>query len=53
MDTVVTNAPEHDPDIQHLPFFAISTRFLEGIRSTYYDRLLVFDAFAKKLLPHQ
>ena len=50
---VVTNAPEHDPDIQHLPFFAISTRFLDGLRSTYYDRLLAFDAFAKKFLPHQ
>ncbi|GAA5904008.1 hypothetical protein JCM8208_001761 [Rhodotorula glutinis] len=50
---LVTNAPEHDPDIQHLPFFAISTRFLDGLRSTYYDRLLAFDAFAKKFLPHQ
>ncbi|BGP42948.1 hypothetical protein JCM10449v2_006963 [Rhodotorula kratochvilovae] len=50
---LVTNAPEHDPDIQHLPFFAITTRFFESIRSTYYNRILAFDAFAKTVLPHQ
>ncbi|KAG0660129.1 hypothetical protein C6P46_004759 [Rhodotorula mucilaginosa] len=50
---LVTNAPEHDPDIQHLPFFAISTRFFESVRSTYYDRLVAFDGFAKFFLPHQ
>lgn len=49
----MTNAPEHDPDIQHLPFFAISTRFFNSIRSTYYNRVLSFDAFARKVLPHQ
>ncbi|GAA5907454.1 hypothetical protein JCM6882_003866 [Rhodosporidiobolus microsporus] len=50
---LVTNAPEHDPDIQHLPFFAITTKFFNSLRSTYYDRILVFDAFAKRLIPHQ
>ncbi|KDN39838.1 fatty acid/sphingolipid desaturase [Tilletiaria anomala UBC 951] len=25
---LVTNHPEHDPDIQHMPFFAISPKFL-------------------------
>lgn len=49
----MTNAPEHDPDIQHLPFFAISTRFFDSVRSTYYDRLVAFDGFAKFFLPHQ
>uniref|UniRef100_A0A060T2N5 Delta 8-(E)-sphingolipid desaturase n=1 Tax=Blastobotrys adeninivorans TaxID=409370 RepID=A0A060T2N5_BLAAD len=46
----VTNDPEHDPDIQHLPFFAVSTRLLGSLRSTYYDRVLKYDAFAKVLL---
>lgn len=27
---LVTNHPEHDPDIQHMPFFAISDRFVGG-----------------------
>lgn len=47
---IVTNAPEHDPDIEHLPFFAISHRFLGDLTSTYYDKLMKYDAFAKALL---
>ncbi|GAA5968635.1 hypothetical protein JCM11641_007707 [Rhodosporidiobolus odoratus] len=50
---LVTNAPQHDPDIQHLPFFAISKKFFSSIRSTYYDRVLTFDAFARTFVPHQ
>jgi len=44
---IVTNSPEHDPDIEHIPFFAISTRFFHSLRSTYYDRIMPFDAFAQ------
>jgi sphingolipid 8-(E)-desaturase len=44
---IVTNSPEHDPDIQHLPFFAVSHRFLDSLRSTYYDFVMSYDAFAK------
>ncbi|KAF4121568.1 sphingolipid 8-(E)-desaturase [Geosmithia morbida] len=47
---IVTNAPEHDPDIEHLPFFAISHRFLTNLKSTYYDRLMAYDAVAKVML---
>ncbi|GAA6010551.1 hypothetical protein JCM10207_001361 [Rhodosporidiobolus poonsookiae] len=50
---LVTNAPEHDPDIQHLPFFAISNKFFNSLRSTYYNRILAFDAFAQRVLPYQ
>ncbi|KAM0754728.1 fatty acid/sphingolipid desaturase [Meredithblackwellia eburnea MCA 4105] len=50
---LVTNSPEHDPDIQHLPFFAISTKFFNSLRSSYYNRILDFDAFAKFFLPYQ
>lgn len=31
---IATNSPEHDPDIQHMPFFAISSRFFASLRST-------------------
>lgn len=44
---IVTNAPEHDPDIEHLPFFAVSHRLLGGLRSTYYERVMEYDAAAK------
>lgn len=50
---VVTNSPEHDPDIQHLPFFAITTKFFSNLRSSYHKRVLAFDAFARTVLPHQ
>lgn len=50
---IVTNEPEHDPDIEHIPFFAISHRFLTSLRSTYYDRVMTFDAPARLLLKVQ
>ncbi len=50
---VVTNSPEHDPDIEHMPFFAISHRLLGSLRSTYYERVMEYDAAAKFLIPLQ
>ena len=47
---IVTNAPEHDPDIEHIPLFAVSHRFLGNLRSTYYDKVMKIDALAKVLL---
>ncbi|KAJ3478495.1 hypothetical protein NLI96_g9717 [Meripilus lineatus] len=44
---VVTNHPSHDPDIQHLPFFAISPIFLNSLYSSYYKRVMRFDAVSK------
>ena len=50
---IVTNSPEHDPDIEHMPFFAISHRFLDSLRSTYYDRIMTYDAVAKFTIQYQ
>lgn len=50
---ITTNSPEHDPDIQHMPFFAISSRFFGSLRSTYYDRGMPFDAAARWFIKHQ
>lgn len=51
---IVTNDPVNDPDIQHLPFFAVSARFLLGnIYSTYYERVLQYDWIAKVFIPIQ
>jgi delta8-fatty-acid desaturase len=30
-----------------MPFFALSHRFFSSLRSTYYDRIMEFDAVAK------
>lgn len=50
---LITNDPVHDPDIQHLPFFAVSTRLFGDVYSTYYEKFLWFDKFAQKLIPIQ
>ncbi|KAJ5157740.1 uncharacterized protein N7482_008840 [Penicillium canariense] len=50
---IVTNAPEHDPDIELMPFFAVSQRFFSSLRSTYYDRIMEFDAVAKVTVKYQ
>ncbi|KAL2364816.1 hypothetical protein RJZ56_002233 [Blastomyces dermatitidis] len=50
---IVTNSPEHDPDIEHMPFFAISHRFFDSLRSTYYDRIMTYDLFSKFLIRYQ
>ena len=50
---IVTNSPEHDPDIEHMPFFAISHRFFDSLRSTYYDRVMTYDPFAKWVIRYQ
>lgn len=47
---LVTNHPEHDPDIQHIPFFAISGKFFGSLWSTYYKRVMAMDAFSKVLI---
>ena len=50
---IVTNSPEHDPDIEHMPFFAISHRFFESLKSTYYERIMTYDIFAKFVVRYQ
>lgn len=50
---VVTNHPSHDPDIQHIPFFAISPKFLNSLWSSYYKRIMAHDFFAKIFLSVQ
>ncbi|KAK2839270.1 hypothetical protein FQN49_006304 [Arthroderma sp. PD_2] len=50
---IATNSPEHDPDIQHMPFFAISSRFFTSLRSTYYDHDMKLDAAARFFIKYQ
>lgn len=50
---IVTNDPIHDPDIQHLPFLAVTKRFFDDVYSTYHRRILKFDAFAKIMVAVQ
>jgi delta8-fatty-acid desaturase len=47
---VVTNDPEHDPDIQHMPFLAVSERFFDGVKSTYHKKEIKLCSLSKYLL---
>ncbi len=44
---VVTNDPQHDPDIQHLPFLSVTPKLFNNLFSTYHKRILKFDKIAK------
>ncbi|RKP28116.1 delta-6-fatty acid desaturase [Syncephalis pseudoplumigaleata] len=37
---IITNHPEHDPDIQLVPFFALSERYFGATFSTYHNKML-------------
>ncbi|GAB7358344.1 hypothetical protein MBLNU230_g2415t1 [Neophaeotheca triangularis] len=51
---LVTNHPEHDPDIQNVPLFATSPAFFSSIKSSYYDNFTyLFDRVAELALPYQ
>jgi hypothetical protein len=50
------NLNEHcysDPDIEHLPFLAISTAFFNSLWSSYYKRTMVFNRFSAFLVSFQ
>lgn len=53
---IITNHPEHDPDVQHMPVFAISEKYLnedKPVYSTYHKRTMHFDFLAKVIIPYQ
>ncbi|KAI7870982.1 delta-6-fatty acid desaturase [Spinellus fusiger] len=50
---IVTNHPEHDPDIQHLPFLAITEKLFNNLYSTYYNRIMKYDAFSRFFVKYQ
>jgi delta8-fatty-acid desaturase len=50
---IMTNSPEHDPDIELMPFFAVSHRFFTDLHSTYYNQLMEFDFVAQCVIKYQ
>ncbi|KAL5201613.1 hypothetical protein ABZP36_035967 [Zizania latifolia] len=49
---IACNSLDHDPDLQHMPLFAVSSK-LFGIWSYFYERTLVFDAASKLFISYQ
>lgn len=53
MHHVIPNSVEHDADVQHLPFMAISEAFLGGIFSRYHDDAMACPPAALAMLSQQ
>ncbi|KFK35341.1 hypothetical protein AALP_AA5G272100 [Arabis alpina] len=47
------NSLDYDPDLQHIPVFAVSTKFFNSMTSRFYDRKLTFDPVARFLISYQ
>lgn len=50
---VVTNVYTHDPDIQHLPVFAVDNRFFQKFHSIYWDHTIKFDKLSQFFVSFQ
>ena len=49
----VPNVVQHDPDIQHLPVFAVTPQYFNSLYSFYHKRVMVFDAAARFFVSYQ
>eukprot|EP00003_Mantamonas_plastica_P022791 TRINITY_DN3948_c1_g1_i9.p1 TRINITY_DN3948_c1_g1~~TRINITY_DN3948_c1_g1_i9.p1 ORF type:complete len:484 (+),score=166.40 TRINITY_DN3948_c1_g1_i9:771-2222(+) len=49
----LTNSVEYDPDIQHLPVFAVTKKLFNSLYSTYHERIMHFDAPSRFLVQYQ
>lgn len=47
------NSLDYDPDLQHIPVFAVSSSFFNSITSVFYGRKLTFDPLARFLVSYQ
>ncbi|XP_057957169.1 acyl-lipid (9-3)-desaturase-like [Malania oleifera] len=50
---IACNSLDFDPDLQHMPFFAVSSSLFNSLTSYFYDRKMNFDFFARSLVSYQ
>ncbi|ORZ39923.1 fatty acid desaturase-domain-containing protein [Catenaria anguillulae PL171] len=50
---IITNHPEHDPDIQHLPVFAVTPLFFQNMWSSFHRKTMWFDAASRFMIRFQ
>ncbi|KAH7073750.1 fatty acid desaturase-domain-containing protein [Paraphoma chrysanthemicola] len=50
---LVTNMPEHDPDLQNIPLFSNTPTYMKSILSSYYNFQFVWDGAADVMIPYQ
>lgn len=47
------NSLDYDPDLQHIPVFAVSSELFHNLRSWFYGRELTFDRIARFFISYQ
>ncbi|CAK9158405.1 unnamed protein product [Ilex paraguariensis] len=50
---IACNSLDFDPDLQHMPFFVVSSKFFSSLTSRFYDRKMNFDSAARFLVSYQ
>ncbi|KAK9273803.1 hypothetical protein L1049_018613 [Liquidambar formosana] len=50
---IACNSLDFDPDLQHMPFFAVSSTLFNSITSYFYERKMNFDALTRFLISYQ
>lgn len=50
---IACNSLDHDPDLQHIPVFAVSSHLFDSITSCFYGRKLNFDPLSRFLVSYQ
>jgi len=50
---IACNSLDFDPDLQHMPFFAVSSKLFNSITSYFYERKMDFDSFTRFLISYQ
>ncbi|GLT46600.1 hypothetical protein SLA2020_203440 [Shorea laevis] len=50
---IACNSLDHDPDLQHIPMFAVSSHLFNSITSYFYGRKLSFDSLARFFISYQ
>ncbi|XP_010261428.1 PREDICTED: acyl-lipid (9-3)-desaturase-like [Nelumbo nucifera] len=50
---IACNSLDFDPDLQHIPLFAVSSKFFNSLTSYFYERKMTFDSIARFLVSYQ
>ncbi|KAM7472253.1 hypothetical protein LguiA_010436 [Lonicera macranthoides] len=50
---IACNSLDYDPDLQHLPMMAVSSRLFNSLTSSFYGRKLTFDPLARFFVSYQ
>ncbi|KAM0938418.1 putative acyl-CoA 6-desaturase [Dioscorea sansibarensis] len=50
---IACNSLEFDPDLQHMPLFAVSSKLFTSLTSYFYERKMNFDAVSRFLVSYQ